>query len=81
MKPVEKWMLGALNKNGNTVLSHARVRLFGIQAIIDEFANYGYNVRIREEQPELVTDITGNPITNKKERKCYIVEVIRNGSK
>lgn len=77
MKPIEKWMLGALDKNGNTVLSYARVRLFGVQAIIDEFASNGYNVRIREEEPEFVTDITGNPITNKKERKCYIVEDIK----
>ncbi len=78
MKPIEKWMIDALEKYGNTVLNGKRVKLFGEQAIVEAFEKEGFQINLIEEDDDAGY---ANYISYRKPRskkyKDYIVEVNR----
>ncbi len=78
MKPIEKWMIKALDEYGNTIMSGKRVKLFGKQTIIEAFEKEGFEVALIEEEDAAGYAMYINDHKPRaKKYKDYIVEVKR----
>lgn len=45
---IDPWMIGALNRYGNTMIGEAKMNRHGKQAYIEAFASCGFDVEIKE---------------------------------
>ena len=45
---IKDWMIGAMNRYGNTVIGEAKMKRHGMQAYVDAFAALGFDVEIKK---------------------------------